>query len=398
MPSAGATDAHRIVIAGGGVAAAELALGLDALARGHVTIEIVAPNSELVYRPLAVAEPFGLTHSNRLPLSELADAASAHVVQGSVASVDPSNQALTLADGHVVTYDALVVAVGARPRVGVRGATTFTSEATTQVREIIEGLADGTRVAFAIPAGITWPLPLYELALMTSTWSAARELDVHLEIVTAEREPLEVFGARVSAVVAELLGERGIGLTCGRAPSHFDGGELALVGHGHRSADSVIAGPVLTGPALQGLPHDRAGFLPVDHSGAVRGTTNVYAAGDCTSYPLKQGGLAIQQGAATARAIARICGVDIADENHQVELDAILLTGGPPLYLHRDPDREPGFDASEASFEPRWWPATKISGGYLAVHSARAAAATPPEPGLTWLRLETDDLAPYLAP
>jgi sulfide:quinone oxidoreductase len=388
---------RRVVIAGGGVAAAELALGLDALARDRVTIEIVAPNSDLVYRPLAVAEPFGLTHANRFPLSELAETARAEIVQGSVASVDPSNQAVTLVGGRILTYDVLVVAVGARATVGVPGATTFNSEAIGPVREIVEGLADGKRVVFAVPSGITWPLPVYELALMTSTWSAARGLDVGLEIVTAEPEPLEMFGARVSTVVAELLAERGIGLTCGRSPLHFEGGQLAL-SDGHRPADFVVAGPQLTGRALEGLPHDRAGFLPVDHTGAVRGTRNVFAAGDCTSYPLKQGGLAIQQGAATARAIARICAVEIAEEDVNVELDGILLTGGLPLYLHREPEREPGFDRSEASFEPRWWPPTKISGGYLAVHSARAAATTPPDPGLTWLRLETDDLTPYLEP
>jgi sulfide:quinone oxidoreductase len=388
---------RHVVIAGGGVAAAELALGLSALARDRVTIEIVAPNSELVYRPLAVAEPFGLTHANRFPLSELADAASAQIVQDSVASVDSSNQAVTLVSGRTLTYDVLVVAVGARATVGVPGATTFNSEAIDPVRQIIESLTNGKRLVFAIPAGITWPLPLYELALMTSMWSAARELDVGLEIVTAEREPLEMFGAQVSTVVAELLAERGVGLTCRRPPLQFENGRLTLR-HGHRPADFVVAGPLLTGRALEGLPNDRAGFLPVDHTGAVRGTRNVFAAGDCTSYPLKQGGLAIQQGAATARAIARICGVDIKQEDDHVELDGILLTGGLPLYLHREPEREPGFDASEASFEPRWWPPTKISGGYLAIHSARAAAATPPDSGLTWLRLETDDLAPYLEP
>ena len=61
------------------------------------------------------------------------------------------------------------------------------------------------------------------------------------------------------------------------------------------AADKLVALPRLTGPEIAGLPHTRDGFLPTDARGRVDGVDDVYAAGDCTNYPIKQGGLAAQQ-------------------------------------------------------------------------------------------------------
>ena len=48
----------RVVAAGAGVAGLELALALRALAEDLVSVELIAPEREFTYRPLAVAEPF----------------------------------------------------------------------------------------------------------------------------------------------------------------------------------------------------------------------------------------------------------------------------------------------------------------------------------------------------
>ena len=47
----------RVVIAGGGVAALEAALALRALAEDRVSVELLAPETQFWYRPLAVTEP-----------------------------------------------------------------------------------------------------------------------------------------------------------------------------------------------------------------------------------------------------------------------------------------------------------------------------------------------------
>ena len=55
----------EVVIAGGGVAGLEALLALHELAGPRVKVELLAPEREFVYRPLAVAEPFGLAHPAR---------------------------------------------------------------------------------------------------------------------------------------------------------------------------------------------------------------------------------------------------------------------------------------------------------------------------------------------
>ena len=48
----------RVLIVGGGVAGLETMLALRAIAEERVDIELVAPEPQFWYRPLAVAEPF----------------------------------------------------------------------------------------------------------------------------------------------------------------------------------------------------------------------------------------------------------------------------------------------------------------------------------------------------
>ena len=59
----------RVVICGGGIAAVEGLLRLRRLAGDSVDIELIAPNEELVYRPMAVREPFAFGPPRRYPLA-----------------------------------------------------------------------------------------------------------------------------------------------------------------------------------------------------------------------------------------------------------------------------------------------------------------------------------------
>src|SRR4029453_3287306 len=80
--------ATRVLIAGGGVAALEAALALRALAEDRVSVELLAPEPQFWYRPLAGAEPFGLGEVRHFDLAELAAAASAGFSPGAVAGVE----------------------------------------------------------------------------------------------------------------------------------------------------------------------------------------------------------------------------------------------------------------------------------------------------------------------
>ena len=65
-------------------------------------------------------------------------------------------------------------------------------------------------IAFVVPSGSSWPLPLYELALMTAAEVRGMGIDdVQVSLISTEPAPLRIFGTGASDTVAALLGRRG---------------------------------------------------------------------------------------------------------------------------------------------------------------------------------------------
>jgi sulfide:quinone oxidoreductase len=303
----------RVLIAGGGVAALEAALALRDLAEERVELELLAPEPHFWYRPLAVVEPFGLGQVCRLELTELGRDCSAGASLGSLVSVDADAHVARTAAGSEIEYDALLIATGARSSEAVPGALTFRGAADGPAFSSLLTELGSTvrRLVFALPGGTTWPLPLYELALLTAAHVAGHRLDVEIELVTYEEAPLTLFGEEASDAVAGLLDERGIALRTGAYPREFRSGELRLVPGGAVAADCVVALPHLEGVPIEGIPHDSQGFVPTDRFGRVGDLPDCYAAGDVTTFPVKQGGLAAQQADAAATAIAAAAGAPV---------------------------------------------------------------------------------------
>jgi sulfide:quinone oxidoreductase len=373
--------ATRVVIAGGGVAALEAALALRALADEHVAVELVGPEPHFWYRPLSVAEPFELGQTNHYELAALAAAAGATFTLGTLQGVDAVRREAKTSVGEI-PYDVLLVAVGAVPMQAVPGALTFRGPADTErIRTLLDEIAVGAvrRVAFAVPWGAVWSLPIYELALMTAVHLGAHQIEgVELMLVTPEEEPLQLFGPAGSDAVAKLLDERGITLVAGSHPAEFANGRLRLVPEGQIEVDRVVALPRLRGIRIDGLPQTLSGFIPIDAHGRVRGVDDVYAAGDITNFPVKQGGIATQLADAAAETIAQAAGADLRPEPFRPVLRGLLLTGGQPRYLRHELNGVG--QADTASPDPLWWPPAKIVGRHLAPFLAEfAGSASPPE-------------------
>jgi sulfide:quinone oxidoreductase len=388
----------HVVIAGAGVAGLEAALGLQALAGDRVSVELIAPETEFTYRPLAVAEPFRVGEVQRFPLAELVAATGATLRAGTASSVDTENKSVVLDDEQTVAFDAFVLALGAKSREAVVGALTFRGpEDKLRLAALLEQATAGKlqRIAFVVPAGITWPLPLYELALLTAGYLSDRGTrGVDVVIVTPEERPLSIFGSEASEAIRELLVIRGIELETGVVASEWNDGVLNLAGQSAMQVDAAVAIPQLLGPALPGLPHDGAGFVPTDTEGRVPGTTDVYAAGDATQFRPKQGGLAAQQADAVAAAIAADLGADVQPMPFRPVLRGLLLTGFVPRYLRSDTSAA----TSVIDTEPLWWPPAKIVGRYLAPFLAArlGLSAALPEgapPGALEVEVELDPQA-----
>jgi sulfide:quinone oxidoreductase len=302
--------------------------------------------------------------------------------------VAPGEHSLELDDGSRLDYDFLVVCVGARFRPALEGATTFPSGEPFRIDELLRRGQGSRRIAFVVPSGITWALPIYELALMTQRRALELRMeDAELTVVTPEQSPLAVFGPAASDAVAELLSARGIAVVTGERAREIDGGELVLTpGDRRLKADEVVALPAMEGPAIAGLPKDDHGFIPIDDHARVQDVDDVYAAGDGTNFPIKQGGLGTQQADAAAAHIAHRLGAAIEVEPFHPVLRGKLLTGDESLHLRAEVTG--GAGAEEASLDCLWWPPHKISGRYLAPFLYHGEVHAEPEPPRRSLEVE----------
>jgi sulfide:quinone oxidoreductase len=365
--------ATRVVICGGGVAGVETLLALRALLKVGLEVHLVAPNRQFVYQPLAVAAPFDLAETHLFDLAEIARDQSAKLHVDSLERVDAEGRRVVLASGIGLPYDALVIGVGARRRDWLEGALHFGGAAdVTAFRSLLERFVSGSeqRLCFVNPAGVSWTLPLYELALLTASHLAELGvIGVELTVVTPEADPLAVFGPAASRILRDLLANRGISLKAGAYVERIEHGKLHLHPRATLEADQVVTLAQLEGPALPGLPSDPTGFIAVDEHSRVAGLADVYAAGDGTTFPVKQGGIATQQADAAAEAIAAELGAAVTPSPIQPTLRGMLLTGIAPTYL-----RAQIAGATAESFQtaanPLWWPPSKIAGRYLAPYLA----------------------------
>jgi sulfide:quinone oxidoreductase len=175
-----------------------------------------------------------------------------------------------------------------------------------------------------------------------------------------------VFGPEASAEVMALLAAAGIRWE-GAAGIDVPEPGRVVIGARELACDRVVALPALKGPAVRGLPADEEGFLRVTPFGHVIGVKNVYAAGDGTSFPIKQGGVACQQADVVAEGIARRAGAPVTPTGYRPVLRGTLLTGARPRWLRSDPgDRRGRGAANEVADHVLWWPPAKIAGRYLA--------------------------------
>lgn len=377
--------AAKVLIAGGGVGALEAAIALEDLAGDKVAVEICAGRGDFVYRPFAVGEPYGASRVIRYDLERLSELCGAEFRLENIAAVDPELRCARTHDGSEIPYDYVILACGSRLLWSIPGATTFWGVPDEgEMREVVSRLREGRlrRLVFTMPGGNGWALPAYELALF-----AAAELersgivDTRLTIVTPEEGPLKIFGRRASEQVAELLADHGIEVLTGTHPVSYENGVLAVVPGTGIEADAVVSLPRLEGRHIDGVPYDAEGFVPVDDHARVAGLADVYAVGDVTNFPVKQGGIATQQADVAVESIALDLGCDVEANRLDPVLRGVLWTGSKPRYLFGWLGGGHG-ETSVASERPPW-PIdnpSKLIGRYLTPFLSRLETVSRPAP------------------
>ncbi|MEA2142603.1 MAG: sulfide:quinone oxidoreductase [Solirubrobacteraceae bacterium] len=371
-------DTHQhplnVLIAGGGVAALEAMMALHALAGDRVRVTLLAPERNFHYRPMAVAEPFTIAHARRVELARITDDFDAQLVTGALAAVEPDEHCVVTRGGERISYDALIVASGTRSRPSLDGAVTIDDRNLGgALRGLVQDVEEGyvQEIAFVAPANAGWPLPLYELALMTAHRAYDMNVDVEISIVSSEGAPLAMFGTGISDELTVRLADAGITFH-GSSCAELAHGELTLRPSGERMRPGrVVALPYLEGPLLRGIETDAHGFIPVSERGEVHGVPGVYAAGDATWYPIKHGGIAAQQADVVAATIAAKAGVGVEPEPLRPVLRGMLLTGDDTIYLEARLAGDGEFRSTVSDVCP-WEPPTKIVARHLGPYLAHA--------------------------
>lgn len=363
-------DVKAVVIAGGGVAAMEAVLALQHYAGERVSVTVLTPSDRFTYRPASVGEPFNRPLAPSYDLQDVLAGTDASCRIGELASVDAGARKAYTTSGDALAYDALLLATGARPSDSFPNAITLNPDLLDeQLHGLVQDVEGGyvSSIAFIVPGRPIWPLPLYELAIMTARRAYEMDESPRVALITPESSPLGLFGSHASKAVEQLLADSRVELMTARECAvHPEGRVTVYPGEEPLLFDRVVALPELHGRAVPGLPHTVSGsFVTVDRHSRVVGLKNEYAAGDVTDFPIKQGGIAAQQADAAAESIAHLAGVKIFPAPLVAELSAVLWGGPKPLYL----DARAAGDAgtySRASTEPMWDPPSKIHARFLA--------------------------------
>lgn len=381
----------RVRVVGGGIAGLEAAMALADLGEGRAELSLISPDPEFTYKPLVVEEPFTGQPAERHELEPVLADLGVDFISGALSRVDPTLNKLELADGSSLGYDAAIVCIGGRARPAYRVAETFwANRGDLPIDELIERAdrSASRTLALIVPPGTSWSLPLYELALMTRR--RAEEVgryDLRLRLLTPEEGPLAIFGVPASGAVAELLRARKIDFVAGSLVDEDSEGLLCERPGGFPvEAGAVIALPSIEGPHVAGLPSDRHGFIPIDDHCRVDGIGGVYAAGDGTTFPVKQGGLATQQADCAAEQIAAGLGAAVVPSPYLPVLRGQLLTGMESLNMRHG--LAGGDGEGVASLDYLWWPPQKVGGRYLSAWLSNVAPHQDLEPPFRPLEVE----------
>ena len=276
----GAPGGRRIVVIGGGIGGAEVAL----------TLAIGCPDDEVLLvgrwpcvrvMPDLVYMPFGVSQRRiDIPLDELRRF-GLEWKQAEVGLVD-RGRSVVVTDHGEIPYDELVVATGAQLREHDPHGMRSLDDAMRVQREL-EAVCDAAEngaprtIAFLID-GDGWSAPACELAFLTTHWVRARGLDRRINVIvaTSDGAVFDWFGAEVERIVADRFEQLGVETLTQVPPGRL----------GSIDADLRIRFGGLQAVTVPGVPGRTAnGWYRPDDSFAV--APHIYVVGDATHLPYR---------------------------------------------------------------------------------------------------------------
>ena len=234
----------------------------------RVRAVVLAPEPEFTYRQYAVAEPFSYGEVARFDLGDLVSKAGGRLRQDALAGVDTLRRSPSPPPGPKSTSTRSSSPWAPRAPTACRARSPTAGRraiATSTRRSLAIDRGEISRLAFAVPASCHWSLPLYELAIMAATHLAdIGDGSGAIDLITAEREPLGLFGAAASKRLRTELDRAGVRLHTGVAPARMGAAGLTLMDGSVLQCDRAIALPRLEVAPLDGVAQGPHGFISTD--------------------------------------------------------------------------------------------------------------------------------------
>jgi len=209
-----------------------------------------------------------------------------------VTKVDVKRKRVTTKTGATMSYDAVLLATGGKPRIpdipGVKLKNIFTLRSYADARNIIAAANNANRAA-VIGAGF----------IGTETAYALSRHNIKVSLIAPEQVPFErVLGREIGEIFQTAHTEYGAQVLMGQTVARFEGKEnvkkIILESGDAIDVDLVVVG-IGIAPAtdyVEGLPLNDDGSITVDKY--MRAAPDVYAAGDIARFPYRQTGDSIR--------------------------------------------------------------------------------------------------------
>ena len=332
------------------------------------------PDPDFSYRPLAVAEPFGLGHAHRVPLDALRGGRRRRAGASTPWSASTTRpREVRLRDGGSRPFDALIVAPGGRAVAGVEGATTWWPGGDAErVRRAAarhrRGLREADRDRDPAGRGLAAAgLRARPDDRRRGAGDGTDRREDHRRHARARAADAVRRAGRPSASPRSCAWA-GVDVVTG-AVARGDGGGLTLEPGGERlDVQRVFAVPRIVGPALEGLACDEEGFILTGDDGRVQRRASGRGR-PATASPRRSSSAAsrrTRRGWPPPASHAR--GRDDVPDPGEPVLHGRLLVGQRTRRLRGRGDAEGA---------PLWWPHGKVAGEYLPRWLAENGVAPP---------------------
>jgi sulfide:quinone oxidoreductase len=237
----------------------------------------------------------GWRDSDSVPIRPSINAlAGVRRVTGTVRAIDPAARTVTLAEGTAITFDAMVIATGARNAIdnipGLRDAVEhgvavhyYSADAAAHAHQALRAFTGGRLVFLVTSQPYRCPVAPYEGALLAADLlrDNGSRADTEISVYSPEKHPMPSAGPYAGPELIAFLNDNGIDFFGEHAVARVDVDRQEL--HFHNGATTAFDLLVFVPPHEPAVTLDGPGWISVDATTMQTQHPGIFAIGDTTA-------------------------------------------------------------------------------------------------------------------